>query len=367
MKAKTKRISTILLIVVLVMSMMLTGCSKSTSGTLTIVEHYNYDLSEYVQVADYLGIEYEAIDVEVTDEEMQSEIDTILQTYSTQTELSEGTIEDGDYVKLSYSLEMDGEEIDSVSAEDYIIQVGQGQLLEEIDEALIGHDVGDTFDVEVTFPEDYSIEESFAGQVGIFTITIESKYLVTYPDYDDDFAAKYLGYDTIEEYEEALWQSLYDEKYYDAKYEQGEIIWEQIVEASVVLQYPEDEVNAMIDSLLETFDLLCETYGIEYDEALESMELEEEEFLESMEESAKTIVKEQMILFYIARENVLEFSDDELRDWLETLMEGYGIDADEFEETYGMDFGEYAEENSVIISLLYQDVFYFLVDEGVAV
>lgn len=351
----------ILLLFILVVVMTAAGCSGSKKP-------YDYDLSKYIKVGEYKGLEYEAFDIKVTDEEIQSEVQDVLEQYSDQTELKEGTIEDGDYLKMSYSLEIDGEKVDSVSAENYTMQVGKGVILEDIDKALVGKKVGDTFKVTTTFPDDYDINPEMAGQEGTFTITINSKYLIDFPEYNDAFVAKYLDYDTVEEYEEALRQSLYESKLDDATYAAGEEIFDQIVEKAEVLKYPDKEMKDTVEKLVDNFESLCEEYGMTFDSALKDvLDMTEDEFDQEMEKSAQTNVKEELVLYYIARENNLEMSEEEYQAYLEDTLLQNDMTEDEFEEQYSMDMETYAQQNRIDISLLYERVFKFLVEEGKAV
>ena len=348
-------------ILIFVLAVTAAGCGSSDTP-------YDYDLSEYIQVGDYTGIEYDAIHVEVTDEEIEEQVQDVLEQYSDQTELTEGTIEDGDYVNLSYFLEMDGEKVDSVAAEGFTMQVGEGVILEDIDKALIGKEVGDSFTVTTTFPEDYDINPELAGQEGTFDITVNSKYLIDFPEYNDEFVAKYLDYDTVEEYEDSLRETLYNNKMNDAVYAAGQQILDQILENSEVLQYPEKELEDMRELLVSNFESICDQYGLTFESALEDvLGITEEEFDEEMDTGAEDAVKEEMVIYYIARENDLEMSDEEYQAYLDENLLQNDMTEEEFEEQYSMNLETYAEQNRIGISLLYERVFEFLVEQGTPV
>lgn len=356
-----RRNTATILILILAMATMISGCGGSSKP-------YDFDLSEYVKVGDYKGIEYDTIKVEITEKQIDEKIEEVLQKYSDQTELKEGTVKNGDYVKLSYSLEMDGKKVDSVSAENYTMQVGEGVILEDIDKALVGKKVGETFKVDTTFPEDYDINPEMAGKEGVFEITVSTKYKIDYPEFNDEFVSKNLDYPTVEEYKAALKDSMYQEELESAKYEKGEEIWNKIVESSEVIQYPEEEVKQTKQELVNNFKSLCEQYGMTFETALESiLKTDEESFMKEMEESAKSTVKQEMILYYIARENDLELSDEEYDQYLNSVLESNDMTEEEFKKQYSMDLRTYAEQSGIDTSLLYERVFYFLVDNGTAV
>ena len=356
-----KKRASVLVSLVLVMAMVMTGCG----GDKTVKE-YDFDLSEYVTVGEYKGLEYTAFDVEVTQEEIDAEIDAVLKENADQVELTEGTIEEGDYIQISYDLEVNGEVMEGVTSEGYTIEVGAGHILDAIDKGVIGRDLGETFEVNTTFPEDYEINPDFAGQPAKFTITITKLYDVTFPELNDAFAMKVLGFDTIDEYMENLEQTMYDTKLADARYMAGEEIWAQILENSEVIKYPEEKVDETYTMLIDNFNSLVQQYGMDMETALESMNMTQEDYEAQMMESAEGAVKEEMILYSIARENDLELTAEDQQTYVDSLLSANEMTEEDFEKTYGMTIEEYLDESGILISLLYENVFYFLVDNGVA-
>lgn len=353
---KTKA-ATVLLVSSLLMT--LTGCGSSRI--------YDYDLKDYVKVGEYKGLPCAKIEVEVTDEKIRAEVEKVLQKYSTQTERTEGIIKKGDYVNILYELQVEGHKLDGASSEAYTIRVGDDQLLEDIDQALVGKKPGDVFDVKTTFPKDYAMSFELAGKDAVFTITVNKLYDVTLPELDDEFAAKNLGFDTADEYMEDLKKSLYKEKLASARYDAGEQIWERVLENTEVIKYPEKEVRKTQTTLIENFKVLCEQYGMTFEDALSSvLETDEADFLAEMKRSAEAAVKKEMVLYYIARENGLEMTGEEQRDYLHEVLKENGMTAKEFKEKYAESIEDYAEENGIFTSLLYERVLDFLVDNGVA-
>ena len=133
-----------------------------------------------------------------------------------------------------------------------------------------------------------------------------------------------------------------------------------------MLKYPEDEVKQKQAALTESFRIICEKYGTTLEEALDSiLKTDETEFMENIRTSAESAVKEEMILYYIARENGLEMTLQEQQAYLDDVLAENGITAREFKEKYSTSIEEYAEESGILTSLLYERVFDFLVENGV--
>ncbi len=354
------------LAVMLAMAMVLTaaGCGSNEEPA---EKPYDFDLKEYVTVGEYKGLEYTAFEVEVTDEEVEAAIEEVLANFTTQTEVNEGTVKYGDYVSIKYTMEIDGELIEGTDVQSYTVKVGDSGLMADVDQALIGAEVGETVKVETVFEEDYDINPEYAGKDVTYEITVQCIAIPVFQELTDEFAKETLGVKDAAEYREQVKQTLYDSKLTDARYTAGEEIWAKVLEASEVVQYPEAEVAETAENLIDSFKTLCEQSGMTFEEALsEALQIEEEEFNAEMYKSAEAAVKEEMVLYTIARENGLEMSEKEIQESMDFLLEANGMTDAEFEKQYGMGIREYAEEGGILISMVYQDVFYFLVDNGTA-
>ena len=351
-------VSAMLAIPMMLTAVTLTGCGAE--------KPYDINLQDYVKVGEYKGLSYTDFESRVTEEEIQEEVEKVLQKYSIQTERTEGTLEEGDYASIQYKLEVDGSRLNS-APQYYTVQVGKEAILEDIDKALVGKEAGETFEVKTTFPEDFEMNAHMAGKEALFTITVNKIFDVTLPALDDAFVSENLGFETADAYLENLEESLYDQKQKDARYQAGEEIWNKVLESSEVLKYPEDEVKNKQTALTESFRIICEKYGTTLEEALHSiLKTDETEFMENIRTSAESAVKEEMILYYIARENGLEMTLQDQQAYLDDVLAENGITAREFKEKYSTSIEEYAEESGIMTSLIYERVFDFLVENGVA-
>jgi len=177
---------------------------------------------------------------------------------------------------------------------------------------------------------------------------------------------KVLGFDTVDDYKENLFTVLYENELTNARYAAGEEIWAQILENSEVLQYPQDKVDETYTLLTDNFTALYQQYGMSMEDALTAMDMTQEEYEASMRESAEGAVKEEMILYSIARENDLELTAEDKQTYVDSLLSANEMTEEDFEKTYSMSIEQYLDESGIMISLLYENVFYFLVDNGVA-
>ncbi len=187
------------------------GSSELTDSADVEVEEAE---DEYT-MDDYSTIEIAKADVEVSDDTVQSYIDSFASNYATTETVTEGTVEEGDYIYISYVGTIDGETFDGGSTEGTYITLGSSGYIDGFDDGLIGAEIGDTVELNLTFPDTYS-NEDLAGQDVVFTVTIYSKEVSTVPDVTDEFVSEYsLEYfseqcDTVEELETYIYDSLYE-------------------------------------------------------------------------------------------------------------------------------------------------------------
>lgn len=320
---------------------------------------YDYDLSEYVKVGDYKGLDYSIAEVSVTDDEVDTEIDSRLQSAATTETVTEGKVEDGDSINIAFAGTIDGEEFEGGSSESYDITVGTTQMIDGFVEGLIGHEIGDNVILNLKFPDDYS-NEDVAGKDVVFDVTINYKSVKVVPELDEDFVTENSDVDTVEEYKEAVKEELLAQKESQADLDAKEALWNEIVADSEVISYPEKELeaaNAAADEIEKQYKSQAESYGMEWEDFLESyMGSSQEDFEESKKQYAEETVLQEMVMYYIAREEGIEVTDKEYKEYLADSLETYGFTEDTFKQSYGQTIEEYADDNQWRTAMLLEKV-----------
>ena len=320
---------------------------------------YDYDLSEYVKVGDYKGLDYSIAEVSVTDDEVDTEIDSRLQSAATTETVTEGKVEDGDSINIAFAGTIDGEEFEGGSSESYDITVGTTQMIDGFVEGLIGHEIGDNVILNLKFPDDYS-NEDVAGKDVVFDVTINYKSVKVVPELDDDFVKENSDVDTVDEYKEAVKEELLAQKESQADLDAKEALWNEIVASSEVISYPEEELeaaNAAADEIEKQYKSQAESYGMEWEDFLESyMGSSQEDFEESKKQYAEETVLQEMVMYYIAREEGIEVTDKEYKEYLADSLETYGFTEDTFKQSYGQTIEEYADDNQWRTAMLLEKV-----------
>ncbi len=294
-----------------------------------------------ITLADYSTIEVNEADVTISDESVDSYIDSII-SYATTTEtVTEGTVEEGDTVNIAYSGVLEGEEESFETNDSYNLTLGSGTFIDGFEEQVAGHEIGETFDINVTFPEDYSSED-YAGKNATFTVTINSKSVTNVPELNDDFVKEFSAanmdteLNTVDELKEYTYNYLYDSALYNAMYN-------ALVDKETVISYSESDFELLKNysneslsyyaSMLQQYgytdateDTAAQMYG--YDSAEAYTVAEAEHYLGLI-----------MLFDKIADDLGIEVTDEEVNEEIAAYMESYGYSdtytVEEFKELSG--------------------------------
>lgn len=152
-----------------------------------------------VTIKDYLGIPAEKKVADVTEEEIDAEINTVRERNSRETEVTDGVSEMGDICHIDYDGSVDGVPFEGGKGSDYPLKLGSGNFIPGFEEQVAGHKLEEAFDVNVTFPEDYHAKE-LAGKAAVFKTVIHKIRHIELPTLDDDFAKDVSEFDTLDEY-----------------------------------------------------------------------------------------------------------------------------------------------------------------------
>ena len=228
-----------------VLAVSVAGCGSSDGGDTKVSDVRTYDVEKYVTLGAYDGMD---VTVEgkfdVTDEDVATYIDNMLAYYPTYEDTDKKTVESGDCVNIDYEGKKDGVAFDGGTAQGYVLEIGSNTFIDGFEDGLIGVNVGDTVDLDLTFPEDYQSEE-LAGAAVVFTVKVNKivkKLNTTYEELTDDFVASNLNYDTVD--------ALYNEtkSYLETSNEENRTVAER---SAVLDKLIENSTVAIPDGLLD--------------------------------------------------------------------------------------------------------------------
>ena len=329
-----KKAVALTLAVCLLGTMGLTGCGSKP--------YSSYDLSEYVKVGEYKGLEMEAIKVSVSDEEVDAQVETNVENTKTTEKKKEGKVAKNDKFNIDYEGKIDGKTFEGGSKKGADLTIGSKSFIDGFEDGLIGKEIGTTEKLNLTFPDDYQ-NEDVAGKDVVFTVTINYVSEDVVPEYNDDWVAKNSDVKTTSDYEKLIKDQLLEDKEEEAKNTKIGELWSEVTENTEVLKYPEEEVNTYIEEIEAQYQTMADSYGLELKDLWEQYGIESEEDYDAQnKEAAQAYVKEQMILYYIAEQEDLSYSKDEEKE-LRDAIEKAGYTEETFKQNYGQDIDSYVE------------------------
>ena len=336
---------TVILAGLLAASLVLGGCAASKGLETDAIKISNYKEVEVAEVAK---------PGEITDEDVESSIQATLEAQAEIKEVTDRPVESGDTVNIDFLGKINGEAFEGGSAEGYPLTIGSGTFIEGFEDSIIGHKIGETFDWEGKFPEDYP-QENLAGADVVFTITVNSISVEEVPELTDELV-KTLSEDstTVAEYKEEVKKDLEEQAQtnYDSTLQQN--AWQAVLENTEVNEYPQEKVDEMADSLIRQYKDAAEYYGMEYEDFVEQqMGYSMEDFETEVDAVAKENVKDELAVEAIAKAEKIELTDEAYEEQVKTMAEEYGYeDADAMKEAFDEDTLKQAALKNLVMAFV---------------
>lgn len=278
------------------------------------------DVSKYVTIGQYKGLSLDKSVEAVTDDMVDGRIKEELQNKAE--EVTEGSVQNGDVVTINYVGTKDGVAFDGGTANNYELTIGSGNFIDGFEDGIIGMKKGQTKDLDLTFPEEYSSEE-LAGQEVVFKVTLQS--FKRAPELTDDWAAKNTDCKTAEEYRKEIRTTLEDEAKTSAQNTLRETAWNTVLSASEVKEYPQDDM----DTAKTEFKTLYENYAKQGDMTLEdfvkAQGISMDDFEEQSSQYAEYKVKQNLIVQGIMDAENMTLEDEKSLSIQDELIKAYNV------------------------------------------
>ena len=330
-------------------------------------KEYNYDLSKYVKVGNYKGLEYTSQKASVTDEEVDVEIQRRLQKAAKTENSKTGKVENGDTINISFVGKIDGKEFEGGSSESTDITVGTTQMIDGFVEGLIGKNVGESVTLNLKFPDDYG-KTDLQGKAVEFKVTINSKKKISVPKLNTEFVKKNSKYKTVKEYKEGVKKELLNQKQKSIDSTVKQELWSRIINKSKAKKYPEKELNeamSQANKLEESYKAQAQNYGMEWETYLKTvMRTDKKGFEKLKQEYAKNIVFNRMVMYSIARSENISLSNREYKKEILKILEDNGYDEESFKKAFGKDIETYADEQNWRQKILFDKVLDKVMKDG---
>ncbi len=282
-----------------------------------------------VEVKDYIGLDVDETEVNITDEDVDGEIEALRRRNARLVD-ADRPAENGDTLILDFEGFIGDDKFEGGSAEMQELKLGSGTFIPGFEEQLVGAVKGEKRDVNVTFPADYQSEE-VAGKDAVFRCTVHDVKEEQLPDLDDEFAKDVSEYDTLEEFRESTRDNLEKTRKGEAEDDAKNALLKKLVEHNEV-ELPADMIESEIDSMMNNLYRNIYYAGVSPDSFFSMMGTTEDGYRESIRDEARQQAACRVFLRSVALQEGLEASDEEIDEEIGKLADQYGIKKEEFEK-----------------------------------
>ena len=284
-----------------------------------------------VNVTNYIGLEIEKTVEEVTDEEIDREINLVRERNSREIEVTDRAVENGDTVIFDYAGYCDGVAFEGGTAEKQSLEIGSGHFIPGFEEQIVGKTIGEEFDVNVTFPEEYHAEE-LSGKPAVFKCKLHAINKVELPELDDDFAKDVSEFDTFAEYRADVKAKIEKRHETNADMQVENDIMTKLIEA-LEDEIPETMYDAEVENCVRDYDNNLRMRGLDLNTYFKYTGLDLDKLREQMRPQAVNQVKGRLILEKIAALENITPSDEDVNAEYERMAEAYHIELEKVKES----------------------------------
>ena len=290
-------------------------------------------LKPAVTLGDYKGVEVEKTPGEVSEEEVDKEVDKERENNSRTIDVDDRAVEKGDMIKLNFEGFVDGTPFEGGKAEDYSLTIGSGSFIPGFEDQLIGAKIGEEVEVNVTFPEEYHAAE-LKGKPAVFKCTVNEIKVKELPEADDEFAKDVSEFDTLAEYKDDIRAKLLEKKTADAKREKQNKTVAKAVE-NATMEIPEAMITEQVRRMADDFARRLQSQGLSMDQYMQFTGLTMDALAQQMRPEALKRIQNSLVLEAIAKAENIEVSDEKVNEEIEKMAAAYKMEADKLKELIG--------------------------------
>lgn len=280
-----------------------------------------------VTLGQYKGLEVQKESVEVSDEEVEAELKKAQEQNAREITVEDRPVKEGDVITLDYAGTIDGVPFDGGTATSQKLEIGSHSFIDTFEDQLVGLNIGDEKDVEVTFPEEYHAPD-LAGKPASFHVKVLGITEKQLPEIDDDFAQDTTEFDSLEEYKADVRAKLEQSKEERAKSEMENVLVEKAVEGAA-MDIPDAMIDSQVEQMIDEFKQRVTYQGISFEQYLQFTGQNPEAFQESMRPEAVKRIQSSLVLEAIVAAENIEATDEDLNKEMEKMASMYQMDVEQ--------------------------------------
>ena len=286
-----------------------------------------------VTLGEYKGIQVEKAPIEVTDEEIEAQVNKEREANSRTVTVEDRAVQKGDIATIDFEGFVDGVAFDGGKGENYDLEIGSNTFIPGFEDQLVGAEIGKELDVNVTFPEEYGAKE-LAGKEAVFKCKVNGIKVKELPEADDEFAQEVSEFDTLDEYKEDIKAKLLKDKEDEAKRAKEDAVIGKIVE-NATMDIPDAMVEYQTQQMLDDFGRRMQSQGLSLEQYFQFTGMTETDYKEQMKPRALQNIQSRLVLEAVAEAEKLEATEEDLEKEYAKMAEQYKLDVDKVKEIFG--------------------------------
>lgn len=314
-------------------------------------------LKPEVKLGKYKGVKVDKIDTEVTEADVDAEINKEREKNARNITVEDRLVQDGDITTLDFEGFVDGTAFEGGKGENYPLTIGSGAFIPGFEEQLVGAEIGKEVEVKVTFPEDYQAE-NLKGKDAVFKCTVKEIKAKQLPELDDEFAEEVSEFSTLAEYREDVKKQLSEKKIKDAKNAKENAAVDAAV-AVCEMEIPEAMLETQQKQMLDEFAQRITMQGLSMEQYFQFTGTNYQQMLEQVKPQAKERIEARLVLEAIAKAEGIEPSEEEYEDELKKMADIYQMELEKIKELLGE-----KEKKNILLDLAVRKAAEFVADNA---
>jgi len=303
------------------------GKGKSFIYTATVA------VKPEVSLGEYKGIEVEKAKAEVTDEDVEKELKRIQDQNARLLTVEDRPVADGDETVIDFEGFVDGKPFDGGKAEGYELKIGSHSFIDTFEEQLIGKNIGEECEVNVTFPEQYHAKE-VAGKPAVFKVTVKEIKEKELPELDDEFAEEVSDFETLDEYKADIRAKLLESKQRQAATENENRVVEKVVE-NASMDIPEPMLEAQVQTMINDSARRMQNQGMSLSQYMKYTGMTVDQLKNQTRPQAERTIRTRLVLEAVVKAEDIQVSEERLDEEVQKMAKTYGMEAEQVKARMG--------------------------------
>ena len=279
-----------------------------------------------VSLGKYKGVEVEKQEVTVFDEEVDAEIRKEQEKNASKNEITDRPVKDGDDIVLDFEGFCDGVAFEGGKGTDYPLTIGSGSFIPGFEEQLVGANIGEEMEVNVTFPENYQSDD-LAGKDAMFKCTVKKITEKILPELDDEFADEVSEFSTLAEYKEDVRKNILERKQRSAQTVKENQAVEKVI-ADAHVEIPAAMLRTQQEQMTSEFEQQVMSQGMNFDDYLKYAQTTREQMVENMKDEAERRIKYRLVMEQVAKEENIVATEEDFEAELQKMADAYRMDVE---------------------------------------